>query len=246
MASSPIVIGDTLIAQTENDADSFASGLDVYTGETRWKRTRPKRANWASPSPLTDASGEVLALLQASAGVEAVKPQTGEVIWSYKSGAATIPSLVVADGVAFVPSNGLTALQPEAGKLEPKQLWNVGKLAPATPSPLVLGKKIYVVGGAGVLTCANLVDGQTEWQLRLTGPFVASPVATGDRLYLVNEAGVCQVVQLGGEKGELVGTSELKLGQADPPDVIQSTPAISDHALFIRSDAFLWKIAETK
>ena len=31
MASSPIVIGDTLITQTENDADSFATGLDVQT-----------------------------------------------------------------------------------------------------------------------------------------------------------------------------------------------------------------------
>ncbi len=246
MASSPIVIGDTLIAQTENDADSFASGLDVYTGETRWKRTRPKRANWTSPSPLTDGSGEVLALLQASAGIEAVRPQTGEVVWTYKSGAATIPSLVVNSGVAYVPSNGLTALRPEEGKSEPKQLWNASKLGPATPSPLVLGSKVYVVGGAGVLACASLAEGQTNWQLRLEGPFTASPVAAGDRLYFVNEVGVCQVVQLGGEKGEVVGKSELKLGKTEPADIIQATPAISDHALFIRSDAFLWKIAEMK
>ena len=47
-------------------------------------------------------------------------------------------------------------------------------------------------------------------------------------------------------KGELIGTSELKLGKQEPADLIQGTPAISDHALFIRSDAFLWKIAETK
>lgn len=97
-----------------------------------------------------------------------------------------------------------------------------------------------------MVTCASLEDGKTEWQLRLTGPFTASPVAAGDRLYFVNEAGVCQVVQLGGEKGELVATNELKLGKVEPADLIQGTPAISDHALFIRSDAFLWKIAETK
>ena len=48
------------------------------------------------------------------------------------------------------------------------------------------------------------------------------------------------------EKGELVATNELKLGKVEPADLIQGTPAISDHALFIRSDAFLWKIAETK
>lgn len=247
MASSPIVIDDTLIVQTENDADSFASGFDAYTGETRWKRTRAKRANWASPSALKDpTSGEVLVLLQGSSGVEAVKPRTGELVWAYNGGASTIPSLVVADGVAYIPSNGLTALRTDAGKSEPRQLWNVAKLGPATPSPLVLGGKIYVVGGAGVLTCANLEDGKTEWQLRLTGPFTASPVAAGKRLYLVNENGLCQVVQLGGEKGELVGRSELKLGKTEPADLIQATPAIDGNALYLRSDSFLWKVSETK
>ena len=247
MASSPIVIGDTLIAQTENDSDSFANGLDVYTGESRWKRTRPKRASWTSPSPLKDpATGETLALLQSSVGVEAVRPQSGEVVWTYKSGAATIPSLTVSEGLAYVPSNGLTVLQTEAKKSEPKQLWNGPKLGPDIATPLILGKKAYVLNGAGVLLCANIEDGQTAWQLRLEGPFTASPVATADRMYFINEIGVCQVVQLGGEKGEVVGKSELTLGKNEPADIIQSTPAIDGNALFIRSDAFLWKIAETK
>ncbi len=246
MASSPIVIGDTLIVQAENDADSFSTGLDVYTGESRWKRGRPKRANWTSPSALkVSATGEQLALLQASAGVEACNPKTGEVIWSYKSGASTIPSLVVSGDTAYVPSNGLTALHHEAGESQPKQLWNVGKLGPGTASPLVLGKSVYVLNGAGVVTCAGLEEGKIEWQQRLEGPFTATPVATKDRLYFVNEAGVGQVVQLGGEKGELLGKSELKLGKREPPDLIQATPAIGHNALFIRSDSYLWKIAKT-
>ena len=137
-------------------------------------------------------------------------------------------------------------MQTDPGKSEPKQLWNVGKLGPGTPSPLVLGKKAFVLAAGGVLACANIEDGQTLWQLRLEGPFTASPVAAGDRLYFVNEAGVCQVVQTGDSKGEVVGKSDLTLGKNDPADLIQSTPAIDGNALFIRSDAFLWKIAETK
>ena len=245
MASSPIVIGDTLIVQAENDADSFATGLDVYSGESRWKRGRPKRANWTSPSALkVGGSGEKLALLQASAGVEAVNPQTGEVVWSYTSGAATIPSLVVVGDVAYVPSHGLTALRHEAGQSQPKQLWQEGKLGPAIASPLVLGDKVYVLNGAGVLNCGNLDDGKANWQLRLEGPFTATPVATKDRLYFFNEAGVGQVVQLGGEKGELLGQSELVIGKREPPDLFLSTPAIAHNALFIRCDSSLWKIAK--
>ncbi len=246
MASSPIVIGDTLIVQAENDADSFSTGLDVYSGESRWKRGRPKRANWTSPSALKDATtGEQLALLQASAGVEACNPKTGEVIWSYKNGAATIPSLVVAGDTAYVPSHGITALRHESGQSQPKQLWQVAKLEPKTASPLVLGKNLYVLNGAGVLSCADLDEGKIEWQLRLEGPFTATTVATKDRLYLFNEAGAGQVVQLGGEKGELLGTHELKLGKREPGDSILATPSIANNALFIRSDSYLWKIAKT-
>ena len=246
MASSPIVIGDTLIVQAENDADSFSTGLDVYSGESRWKRGRPKRANGTSPSALKDATtGEKLALLQASAGVEACNPKTGEVVWSYTNGAATIPSLVVAGDVAYVPSHGLTALRHESGQSQPKQLWQVAKLDPKTASPLVLGKNVFVLNGAGVVSCGDLEEGKIDWQLRLEGPFTATPVATKDRLYLFNEAGAGQVVQLGGEKGELLGTSELKLGKREPADLILATPAIANNALFIRSDSYLWKIAKT-
>ncbi len=244
MASSPIVIGDTLIAQTENDADSFANGLDVYTGESRWKKTRPKRASWTSPSAMKDeTSGETFALLQASVGVEAVEPKSGEVVWAYTNGAATIPSLVVSKGVAYVPSHGLTALTTVKDQREPKQLWNASKLNPGTASPLVLGQKIYVLGGPGILTCADLQEGKTDWQLRLEGPFTATPVATADRMYFVNEAGVCQVVKLGANNGEVLAKNELKLGQREPADLILATPSISGDALFIRSDAYLWKIA---
>ena len=35
MASSPIVVGETLVCQVENDAESFATGLDIETGASR-------------------------------------------------------------------------------------------------------------------------------------------------------------------------------------------------------------------
>ena len=34
MASSPVVVGDTLVAQVENDSQSLATGIDVATGKT--------------------------------------------------------------------------------------------------------------------------------------------------------------------------------------------------------------------
>ncbi len=50
MSSSPIVIGSTVIAQVESDAEAFAIGVDTISGETKWKIDRPRKANWTSPT----------------------------------------------------------------------------------------------------------------------------------------------------------------------------------------------------
>ena len=49
MSSSPLVIGKTVIVQVENQGDSFAAGINTATGETRWRKSRDRVANWASP-----------------------------------------------------------------------------------------------------------------------------------------------------------------------------------------------------
>ncbi len=51
MASSPIVIGETVVTMIENDSESYSLGIDVATGRNLWKLDRPKAANWTSPVP---------------------------------------------------------------------------------------------------------------------------------------------------------------------------------------------------
>lgn len=236
MSSSPIVIDDTLVVQVENDAESFAVGLDVRTGKSRWKKERPKRANWTSPTFITDPkSGKSLALLQSSRGVEAVEPKTGERVWNFGDGASTIPSSVVAGDAVLIPSNGLTVLRTEGGEFE--QLWNDNRLSPGTASPLVQGGKVFVVNRAGVLQAADVTTGSLLWRLRLKGPFSSTPVAAGEKLVFFNETGTAQIVDISGEEGEIVGEGDLG-------ETILATPAVSGKDLFVRSDAHLWKISE--
>ena len=49
MSSSPVIAAGTAIIQVENDADSFSFGLDLGFGTTKWKKERPRGANWTSP-----------------------------------------------------------------------------------------------------------------------------------------------------------------------------------------------------
>lgn len=228
MASSPVVIGKTLVVQSENDSESIALGLDTATGRNRWKMDRPKGANWTSAVLWKDTVA-----LQSKDGLTGIDPMTGNIEWDYRDGAATITSSAVTPDGIYIPSNGITAILPEKGSTS--QLWREEKLKPGTPSPLVLGDAIYVVNGAGVLVKANLKDGAEQWKLRLKGPFSGSAVAAGKYLYIANERGQFQVIDTTAAEGEVVQTIELD-------DTILATPAISHAAVYIRSDAKLWKL----
>ncbi|MBV6499064.1 MAG: Outer membrane protein assembly factor BamB [Prosthecobacter sp.] len=228
MSSSPVVVDGTLVVQAENDSESIAVGIDTATGKNRWKKERPKAANWTSAVVYKGAVA-----LQSSKGLTGVNPRSGAVEWDYTDGAATIPSSAVTQDAIYVPSNGVTALVPEKGAVS--QLWRASGLKPGTGSPLVLGDSIYVLNGAGVLVKAALSNGDEAWKLRLKGPFSGSPVAAGKYIYIVSERGDFQVVDTTAKEGEVVHSVELK-------DTLLCTPAISNGAVYVRSDKALWKL----
>lgn len=235
MSSSLVTADGTVVAMVENDSESFTTGLDVLTGEDRWHIQRPRAANWTSPA-LFGAGDAPLVLLQSSKGVTAVELRTGRTVWEYSDGASTIPSLVAADGLAFVPSHGITAIRPGTTTPQVAEIvWQEGSLSPGTASPLVHDGSVFVLSSPNVLTRASAADGKVEWKARLTGNFSGSPVIAGAHLYAFNEDGVGHVVDIAG-KGETVATIELA-------ETVLCTPAVADGGLYVRSDGHLWKIA---
>jgi len=238
MSSSLIVAHGVVIAMVENDTDSLTTGIDALTGEELWKLSRPRKANWTSPVHWKGKTPEDdLVLIQSSAGVVAIAPRTGETKWSFDDGASTVPSLVVAEGVAYVPSHGITAIKPgESTPSVAEIVWQEGGLNPGTSSLVVHKDKVYLISDAGVLSCADAKTGKREYQSRLPkGHCSGSPVISGDHLYIFNEEGNGIVVDLN-NKGKIV--HQHSFGQS-----ILCTAAISDGALYVRSDKTLWKIA---
>lgn len=236
LASSPIVVGDTLVAQIENDSESFAAGFDLLTGVNKWKLDRPKSANWTSPTVVIK-DGESIVALQGSDGILGLLPSTGSEMFKVAGGASTIPSSAASGDQLFIPSNGLTAVKIGVSDVTPERVWNEANERPGTASPLVVGEKVYLINNAGVLTCIARGTGARVWRTRIEGPFSGSPVAgAGDRLFIFGETGIGQVVDLSGEEGKIV--SKIELGET-----ILSTPALSDGALYIRSDGHLWKFS---
>jgi outer membrane protein assembly factor BamB len=244
MASSPIVVNDTVVVMIENDSESYSLGVDAGTGRNSWKLERPKAANWTSPiSWRANAQSEPVAVLQSSKGLLAVDARSGSKLWEYTGGASTMSSSVVAGGLVFAVSNGITALGPKANNDTPAQVWNSRQINPATVSPLILGNKLFSINGAGIVTAADISTGNVKWKLRLAGPFSGSPVGAGGLLVSVNEGGLVQVVDVTGAEGVSAGQLQLPVNQASK-ELILCTPALSSQHVFIRSDSNLWRLGK--
>jgi outer membrane protein assembly factor BamB len=233
MASSPIIVDDTVVAQVENLGESFAAGLDLETGLSRWRQDRGRAMNWTSPAVYHGHDGPVV-LLQSPGRLTAHQPRSGKLLWEHVTGCAVIPSAVADDKRVYLPAGGLTALAMTAGGY-PEVAWQENKLAPANSSPVVAGGRVYTINGAPALSCADAATGEVLWRVRVTGPFWATPLVAGDHLYCVSDKGLAQVVRL--------GTSGKVVSQFDFAEPILASPAASDGSLYFRSDAHLWKIS---
>lgn len=236
MAASPLVVGGTVVVQVESLGDSFAAGLDRQTGETRWWLAREQAMNWTSPAAVRDPRGNDLVLLQSPSRITAHQPATGEEVWSLETACEVISSPLTDGRMIYIPSNGLTAVRRDSQGPSPEIVWQENKLSSGSCSPVVHQGFVYTLNNAGVLNCGNSQTGNVEWQLRLKGRFWATPVVAAGHLYAVNQDGLAFVVRLGA-KGEIVS-------QPDFGEPVFGTPAAADGALFLRSDAHLWKIAE--
>ena len=237
MASSLVLANGVLVAQVENDSESFVVGLDKGTGGNIWKINRPKSANWTTATVHKSKSGKERVFLQSGQGIHAIDPNSGKIIWHYSDGASTIPSSALLGNMLYVPSQGLTALELSKDGKSFEQKWRSSRLRPGTASPLAYRNHIYSLNNAGVLACADIDSGKRLWQLRLDGPFGGSPVVADNHLYVFSEEGLAQVVDLTAPEGAISGKMDLG-------EMIQCSPALANGALYVRSNLRIWKIAK--
>jgi outer membrane protein assembly factor BamB len=233
-----VVADETLVLQVDTDAESYVTGLDSNTGETRWKLDRPSSAVYASPVLYRSSDQpNPQVILNSNQSLLSIDPSTGNKNWEVAQGCASIPSTTVAGDLLLTPLNEFTALRPNGSTDSPDSVWSESRLNPDTPTPVAYDGRVYVVKGP-ILSCADLKTGKADWQLRLNSAnSYASPLAGNGHLFLVDENGLLQTIRLDGKKGEVAS-------QIDLAEKILGTPALADGALYVRSDKHLWKFAD--
>src|SRR5438093_3828787 len=243
---SPALAGDLLVFTCDGASDPFMAALDAGSGAPRWKTPRhsPARSQFSFSTPLViDVDGKKHIVSPTSGFVGGYDPPDGREIWRvrYGEGYSVVPRPVFAHGLLYVSSGFdtpiLYAIRPSgaAGDATDTHVaWRLRKGAPLTSSPLVVGEELYMISDTGVATCADAKTGNVHWTHRLDGNFSASPVSAEGRVYLQNESGVGFVVK--------AARSFELLGENDLGERSLASYAVSDGAVFIRTESHLYRI----
>ncbi len=244
-AVTPVVHGNSVVLNWDQEAGSKLIVLDAGTGETKWEAARDEKTSWNTPLVVGHA-GRTQVIVNGTNRARSYDLADGKVVWQV-GGMTTnaIPSPVAAGGVAFVMSGyrGAAAVAvplDATGDLSDsdKVRWRYGKGTPYVPSPLVVGGRIYFTqGNTGTLTVLDAKTGKVlSAGERLPGvnQFYSSPVAAGGRLYFTDRQGTTLVLKPG-DNPDVLATNKLD-------DPVDASPAVAGKQLFLRGEKFLYCI----
>ena len=242
---SPILYDGQLIVSIDGYDTAYLVAVDGRTGEELWRTTRPDRVSQAYSTPLTIRVGDRDQIVKVSAfRTTGHDPATGEEIWSvgYPNGFSNVPRPVYGHGFVYLSTGfqtpTLMAVRADGtGDVTGSHVaWRLRRGAPLTPSPILVGNELYVVSDFGIGTCVDALTGEIHWQERLGGNHSASPTFVNGRIYFQNEEGVTVVIE--------PGTEYRELARNRLDGFTLASMAVSDGALFIRTDTHLYRIEE--
>ena len=170
-----------------------AASLDAATGKLLWK-VRP-----AGPLRGAPAIGGNIYVMTQDNQIFALKPETGETIWTVSatlqtSGVFGVGAPAIAQGtiVAGFSSGELSALRYENGRI----VWqdqlsrssistSVSVISDIDAAPVIDQGKVYAIGQGGRMVAMDLVTGQRLWELTIGG--INTPWLAGEWLFVVTD-----------------------------------------------------------
>ena len=194
--SSPVLEGNRLFVQCDNEEKSFIVALDKRSGDELWRVAREESSNWCTPYVWKNIVRTEL--VTSGSKVRSYDPETGKLLWEYgKIGSGSKATPVGDEHLLYVGTGGGGGMPGFGGKGgfgggPPRG----GGAAPAgdaasggrqANSPLVAIK-------AGATGDISLVDKTTAnegvaWSMERAGPPMASPLLYEGCLYVLDQRG---------------------------------------------------------
>jgi len=245
VAACPVIVGDLVIQNGDSDRDAFVEAFDRRTGKSVWRRERPSNRGWSTPLVWRGGERETL-ILNGHTGVTAYDPATGAELWFHKSAAGRgEPTVTPGNNLLFVVcglAGDMVALRTGKEGEKPESVWSAARRGGRDlPSPVCVGKFLFVTSMNGIATCYDADTGKEFWKERLNGQFSSSPIVVGGLVYQTNEAGETLVIEPA-ESYKLVARNVLTPA---PDELFRASLAVADGRLFIRSNQFLYCLGKT-
>ncbi|MCR9115997.1 MAG: PQQ-like beta-propeller repeat protein [bacterium] len=246
-ASSPVLVGDLVIlwcGPNKKVGRNFLLAVDKQSGKTVWEHDE-KQGSWGTPTIISVAGRDQL-LLSTVPHLKGFDPKTGEELWRCEGLTKYVyTSPLFGNGVAVAMSGyrgaALAVKLGGSGDITADRLWHHEKNTQRVGSGMVIGDHVYIVEENGVPHCYNLQTGEEVWRISKRpsgGNTWGSMVHADGRLYVLMRNGTT-LVFAASPKYELLAENRLK-GEST-----NSSIAISDGDLFVRTFKHLWCIGKT-
>lgn len=246
-AVTPVIAGDALLLNYDQEADSALYCLEATTGKTRWVARREEKTSWNTPL-VASHQGVMQVITNGTNRIRSHDLATGELLWS-RGGMTTnaIPS-AVAFGDATICMSGyrgsaaVSVPLSSRGELKDSDPvnWKYAAGTPYVPSPVLVGDTIYFTAmNDSFLTVLNARTGKPileKERLPNVKSFYASPVTAQGRIYFVDRSGTTLVLKAG-DAVDVLAVNKLD-------DVFDASPVLVGKQLILRGEHSLYCIEE--
>ena len=262
---SPIVDGDLVIVSaavsnwgTQAARSHRLIALNKRTGEIVYVSNpggRPYDTAYAAPYIATINGTRLLIVGLGDGGIHAIKPQTGEKVWSFVAAKRAINTGVVVSGNTVIISHGdenltgnemgmIAALDgAQTGDIKATKWAHFGEQF-GFSSPIVDGPRLYQIENGSRLKAYDIETGKELWTQPLGTSQKAPPVMADGKIYVGSENGKFFIVRPGADRAEILSEVELPLsknsigGSEGTEEQVFAGAAISrGRIFFVSSDA---------
>ncbi|MGH9360911.1 MAG: PQQ-binding-like beta-propeller repeat protein, partial [Thermoanaerobaculia bacterium] len=245
-AASPVFHQELVIVNASVESESLVA-LDRKSGKEVWRAGGIKDA-WNTPILARAPDGRVELIIAVMQKLLAFDPVSGKPLWSCRTDIDwyMAPSLVAHDGIVYCVggrSGGSLAVRlgGSGDVTATHRLWT-GRKGSNVTSPLYHEGHLYWMHeNLGIAYCAEAKSGRMVYERRVedAGQVYASPVLAGGRLYYLTRSGRGLVLPARPEY-QLLAANELERRGA-----FNSSPAVGEDRLYLRSDRFLYCIGKS-
>lgn len=256
--SSPVLHGEAVYLQCDNEAESFLVALDKRTGEDVWRVERAEGSNWSTPYVWRNKLRTELVAAGGGA-VRSYDPVTGELLWStpgygrcsvtpvgdeerlYVDTADRLSGISGVVAAIRVGAEGEIS-QAKAGDAESFVAWAAPIRGCRIASPALADGRLYLLAQqSGVVHCLDAASGEQVFRGRVpraTG-FTASPLVAGNQVLCLDQDGGVHLLAPGEELNVVATQSHASAGE-----MFWASPAAAAGRLLIRGSEHLYCIGE--